>query len=172
MPPTHHPRSSHCRRFDRHAQLRRHRRYGRRCRRRTGTIAHRVLDRHFKENNDEKLEQTAEDEPSKKQSKRRRQRHRSKSRHSQNSDNNARENNTPVDSRGNDDHIAPTAEHDEAASGEHSTDPMSEHGDAEYKPHQTPLGRKTVRTKMHTSSRKGTWNKRTSAEGLLPQRGV
>ena len=33
------------------------------------------------------------------------------------------------------------------------------------------LGRKTVRTKMHTSSRKRTWSKRTSAEGLLPQRG-
>ena len=32
-----------------------------------------------------------------------------------------------------------------------------------------PLGRKTVRTKMHTSSRKHTWSKRTSAEGLLPQ---
>ena len=55
-------------------------------------------------------------------------------------DNSARENNTPVDSRGNDDHIAPAAEHDEAASGEHSTDPMSEHGDAKDKPHQTPSG--------------------------------
>ena len=30
------------------------------------------------------------------------------------------------------------AEHDETASGEHSTDPMSEHGDARDKPHQPP----------------------------------
>ena len=83
-------------------------------------------------------EETAEDGPSKKQPKRRRQRRRSKSHHSKNNDNNTRENNTPVDPRGNDDHIAPAAEHDEAASGEQSTDPTSEHSDAEYKPHQTP----------------------------------
>ena len=35
-----------------------------------------------------------------------------------------------------------------------------------------PLARKAVRTKMHISSRKGTWNKTTSTEGLLPPRGV
>ena len=52
----------------------------------------------------------------------------------------ARENNTPVDSRGNDDDIAPVAEHDETANGEHSTDPMSEHGYTEDKPHKTPSG--------------------------------
>ena len=47
--PTHHPLSSHCRRFNRHARLRlrRHRRYGRRCRRRTRTTAHRALDCHL-----------------------------------------------------------------------------------------------------------------------------
>ena len=83
-------------------------------------------------------DETTEDGPSKKQPKRRRQRRRSKSRHSKNSDNSARENNTPVDSRGNDDHIDPAAEHDETTNGEHSMDPMSEHGDAEDKPHQTP----------------------------------
>ena len=48
-PPTHHPLSSHCRRLTRHAQLQlgRYRRHGRRCRRRTGTSAHKALDSHF-----------------------------------------------------------------------------------------------------------------------------
>ena len=68
----------------------------------------------------------------------RRHRRRYKSRLDKNSDNSARENNTPVDSRGNDDHIDPAAEQDELANGEHSTDPMSEHGDAEDKAHQPP----------------------------------
>ena len=67
-----------------------------------------------KENNDEEWQETAEDDPSKKQTKRRRRR---RSRLGKNSDNSARENNTPVDSRGNDDHMAPAAEHDEAAKG-------------------------------------------------------
>ena len=92
-----------------------------------------------KGSDNEEQEETAEDDPSKKQTKRRHRR-RSKSRLGKNSDNSARENNTPVDSRGNDDHIAPAAEHDEAANGEHSTDPTSKHGDAEDKPHQTPSG--------------------------------
>ena len=92
-----------------------------------------------KENDDEEREETTEDDPSKKQTKHRHRR-RSKSCLGKNSDNSARENNTPVDSRGKNDHIALAAEHDEAASGEHSTDPTSEHGDAEDNPHQTPSG--------------------------------
>ena len=90
-----------------------------------------------KEGNGDK---TPGNDPSKKQTKRRLRR-RPKSRLGKNSDNSARENNTPVDSRGNNDHIAPAAEHDEAASSEHSTDPTSEHGNAEDKPHQTPSGK-------------------------------
>ena len=80
-------------------------------------------------------EETAEDGPSKKQPKRRRQRRRSKFRHSKNNDNSARENNTPVDSKGNDDHMDPATEQDEPADGEHSTEPLSDHGDAEDKAH-------------------------------------
>ena len=92
-----------------------------------------------KENNDEERKDAAKDSSLEKQPKRRRRR-RSKSRLGKNSDNSARENNTPVDSRGNDDHIDPTAEHDETANDEHSMDPMSEHGHAEDKPHQPPYG--------------------------------
>ena len=69
-----------------------------------------------------------EDAPSK-QPKRRCQRCRSKSRHSKNSDNSARGNNSPVDSRRNDDCTTPVAEHDQDANG-----------DAKDKPHQTPSG--------------------------------
>ena len=86
--------------------------------------------------------------------------------------NNARNNNTPVDSRGNDDHMDPATEQDEPADGEHSTEPLSDNGDAERKLINLSPERRTVRTTMHTSSRKGTWNKRTSVEGLLPPRGV
>ena len=81
--------------------------------------------------------ETMEDAPSK-QPKRRRQRRRSKSRHSKNSDNSARGNNSPVDSRRNDDCTTPVAEHDQDANCKHSTDPTSEHDDAKDKPHQSP----------------------------------
>ena len=70
--------------------------------------------------------------PSRKQPKRRRRR-RSKSRLGKNSDNSARKNNTPVDSRGNDDHTDPTTEQDEPANNKHSTEPLSDQGDAESK---------------------------------------
>ena len=92
-----------------------------------------------KENNDEERKDAAKDSSLEKQPKRRRRR-RSKSRLGKNSDNSARENNTPVDSRGNDDHIDPAIEQDESANGEHSTDPLAEHGDAEDKAHQHPSG--------------------------------
>lgn len=92
-----------------------------------------------KENDDEEREDAGKDSSLDKQPKRWRRR-RSKSRLDKNNDNNARENNTPVDSRGNDDHIDPAAEHDETTNGEHSTDPISEHGDAEDKAHQPPSG--------------------------------
>ena len=49
-------------------------------------------------------------------------------------------NNTPVDSRGNDDHMEPATEQDEPADGEHSTEPLSDHGDAEGKAHQPVSG--------------------------------
>ena len=81
-----------------------------------------------KENNDEERKNAAKDNPLEKQPKRQRRR-RSKSRLSKNGDNSARENNTPVDSRGNDDHIDPAIDQDEPANSEHSTDPLSEHGD-------------------------------------------
>ena len=85
-------------------------------------------------------DETAEDDPSKKQPKRRRQRRRSKSRHSKNNDNSARGNNSPVDSRRNDECTTLVAEHDQDANCKHSTDPTSEHDDAKDKPHQTPSG--------------------------------
>ena len=90
-------------------------------------------------NGDGTTEDAAKNSSLEKQSKRRRRR-RSKSCLGKNSDNSARENNTPVDSRGNDDHIDPVEEHDETANGEHSTDPMSEHGDTKDKPHQPVPG--------------------------------
>ena len=129
------------------------------------------------ENNGEEWKDAAKGCSLEKQSKRRRKR-RSKSRLGKNSDNSARKNNTPIDSRGNNDHTDPATEQDEPADGEHSTEPLSDHGDAEDKAHQPLSGeenspeRKTVRMTMHTSSRKGPWNKRTSIEGLLPPRGV
>ena len=122
-----------------------------------------------KENNDEERKDATKDSSLEKQPKRRRRR-RSNSRLGKNNDNSARENNTPVDSRG-DDNIDPAIEQDEPANGEHSTEQLSEHVDAEDKAHQ-PLSGEEVRTTTHTSSRKGTWNKRTSVEGLLPPRGV
>ena len=50
----------------------------------------------------------------------RRRRRRSKSRHSKSSDNNAGKNNTPVDSKGNDDPMNPAMEQDDLGDGEHS----------------------------------------------------
>ena len=50
----------------------------------------------------------------------RRRRRRSKSRHSKNSDNSARKNNTPVDSKGNDDPMDPAMEQDELGDGENA----------------------------------------------------
>ena len=97
-----------------------------------------MVDTPKKGNGDE----AAEDDPSKKLPKRQRQRRRSKSRHSKNSDNSARGNNSPVDSRRNDDCTTLVAEHDQDANDKHSTDPMSEHDDAKDKPHQTPSGDK------------------------------
>ena len=62
-----------------------------------------------KENNNEEWEDASKDSPLEKQPKRRRRR-RSKSRLGKNSDNSARKNNTPVDSKGNDDHMDPAME--------------------------------------------------------------
>ncbi len=60
--------------------------------------------------------------------------------HSKNSDNGARGNNSPVDSRRNDDCTTPVAEHDQDANYKHSMDPTSEHDDTKDKPHETPSG--------------------------------
>ena len=92
-----------------------------------------------KENNDEERKDAAKDSSLEKQPKGRRRR-RSKSHLGKNSDNSARKNNTPVDSRGNDDHINPATEQDEPTNGEHSTEPLSDHGDAEDKAHQPLSG--------------------------------
>ena len=92
-----------------------------------------------KGNNDEERKDAAKDNSLEKQPKRRR-RHCSKTRLGKNNDNNARKNNTPVDSRGNNDHMDPAIEQDEPADGEHSTEPLSDNGDAEGKANQ-PLSR-------------------------------
>ena len=92
-----------------------------------------------KENNDEERKEAAKDSSLEKQPKRRRKR-RSKSRLGKNSDNNAGKNNTPVDSKGNDNHMDPATEQDEPADGEYSTKPLSDHGDAEDKAHQPLSG--------------------------------
>ena len=85
-----------------------------------------------KENNDEEQKDAAKDSSLEKKPKRRRRR-RSKSRLGKNSDNSARKNNTPVDSKANDDNMDPMTEQDEPADGEHSTEPPSDRGDAEGK---------------------------------------
>ena len=92
-----------------------------------------------KENNDEERKDAARDSSLEKQPKRRRRR-RPKSRLGKNSDNSARKNNTPVDPRGNNDHTDPATEQDEPADSEHSTEPLSDHGDAEDKAHQPLSG--------------------------------
>ena len=88
--------------------------------RRTTTSSHNIymVDTPKEGNGDE----IAEDDPSKKQPQRRRQRCRSKSRHSKNSDNIARGNNSPVDSRRNNDCTTQVAEHDQDANYKHSTE--------------------------------------------------
>ena len=88
-----------------------------------------------KENNDEERKDAAEDNPLEKQPKQRCRR-RSKSHLGKNSNNRARKNNTPVDSKANDDHMDPATEQDEPADDEHSTEPLSDHGNAEGKAHQ------------------------------------
>ena len=92
-----------------------------------------------KENNDEERKDAAKDSSLEKQPKRRCRR-RSKPRLGKDSGNSARKNNTPVDSKGNDDHMDPAMEQDEPADGEHSTEPLSDHDDAEGKTHQPASG--------------------------------
>ena len=80
-------------------------------------------------------DEATEDNPLEKQSKHRRRR-RSKSCHSKNSDNSAKNNNTPVDSKGNDDPMDPAMEQDEPGDGEHSPGPLSDHSDGGDKTHK------------------------------------
>ena len=54
--------------------------------------------------------------------------------------NSARKNNTPVDSKGNDDPMDPAMEQDEPGDGEHSPEPTSDDADPEGKIHQ-PVSR-------------------------------
>src|SRR4051812_7468453 len=75
-----------------------------------------------KEDNGEERGDAAKDNPLEKQPERRRRR-RSKSRLGKNSDNSVRKNDTPVDSK--------ETEQDEPADGEHSTEPLSDHGNTE-----------------------------------------
>ena len=92
-----------------------------------------------KENNDEERKDAAKDNPLEKQPKRRRRR-RFKSRVGKNSDNSTGKNETSVDSK--------AIEQDEPADGEHSTEPLSDHGDAEGKAHQPISERRTVTPKF------------------------
>ena len=92
-----------------------------------------------KENDDEEREEAAKDNSLEKQPKRRRRR-RSKSRLGKNSDNSARKSNTPVDPKGDNDHMNPAMEQGEPADGEHSTEPLSGHDDPEGKTHQPVSG--------------------------------
>ena len=93
-----------------------------------------------KENNSEEQKDAMEDNPLEKQTKRRRQRRRSKARHSKSSDTSTRKNNTPDDSKGNDDPMDPAMEQDEPGDVEHSPEPMSDDGDPEGKTHQPVSG--------------------------------
>ena len=75
---------------------------------------------------------TTKDNPLDKPPKRRHRRC-SKFRHSKNSDNSARNNNTPVDSKGNDDPMDPTMKQGELGDGENSPEPTSDNTDPEGK---------------------------------------
>ena len=92
-----------------------------------------------KQNNDEERKDAVKDNPLEKQPKRPCRR-RSKFRLGKNSNNSARKNNTLVDSKGNDDHMDPVMEQDEPADGEHSTELLSDHDNAESKAHQPVSG--------------------------------
>jgi len=50
------------------------------------------------------------------------------------------QNQVSTDSKGIDDRMDPAMEQDEPADGEHSTEPLSDHGDAEGKAHQPISG--------------------------------
>ena len=69
-----------------------------------------------------------------------RRRRRSKSHHSKNSDNGARNNNTPVDSKGNDAPMDPAMEQDELGDDEHSPELTSDDANLEGKIHQPVSG--------------------------------
>lgn len=65
-----------------------------------------------------------------------RRRRRSKSSHSKNSNNNARKIDTPVNSKGNNDHMDPVMEQDEPGHAEHSPEQTPDHSDPEGRTHQ------------------------------------
>ena len=67
-------------------------------------------------------------------------RRRSKSRHSKNSDNSAKNNNTLVDSKGNNDPMDPAMEQDEPGDDKNSLESMSDDADPEGKIHQPVSG--------------------------------
>ena len=102
-----------------------------------------------KENNDEERKDAAKDSSLGKQPKRQRRR-RTKSRLGKNSDNIAGKNNTPVDSKGNDDHTDPAIEQDEPGTANivQSRYPIT--ATPRIKLINLSPERKTVRTTMHT----------------------
>ena len=120
-----------------------------------------------KENNGKDQKDATEGNPLEKQPKRP-----SKSGDSKNSDNSARKIDTPVDSKGNNDHMDPGMEQEEPGHAEHSLEQTPDHGDPEGRTHQPASGEEEVRTTMHSSFWKNVWNKRTSTEGLWPPRGA
>ena len=91
-----------------------------------------------KEDNDDKKDATDDKPPGQKPKQRRRRR--SKSSHSKNSDKSARKIDTPIDSKGNNDHMDPAMEQDEPGDGEHSPEPTTDDADPEGKIHQPVSG--------------------------------
>ena len=94
-----------------------------------------------KENNGEQRKDATEDNPLEKQTKHQCQRRRSKACHSKNSNNGTRKNNTPKDSKDNDDPVDPAMEQDEPRDGKHSLGTLFDHIDAEDKTYK-PVSRK------------------------------
>ena len=82
-----------------------------------------------KEDNGDKKDTTKDKPPRQKQKQRRRRR--SKSSHSKNSDNNTKQDDTPVDSEGDNDHRDPAMEQDKPGHAEHCPEQTPDHSDTE-----------------------------------------
>ena len=90
-----------------------------------------------------------------------------------NSDNSARKSNTPVDPKGDNDHMNLAVEQGEPADGEHSMEPLSGHDDPEGKTHQPVFGdMNSPDDEAHIIPKRHSWNKRTFIKGSLKLRGA